>query len=181
MNIRLPNRSPVALALATFVMQACQRAPADEQTASATASVDSIVLERSRCYGTCPAYRIRLSEAGDVRFESRNPSDSGRVASERVTPDVVRGLLTQATALGFDSLPAVIADDKRFCPDQATDHLTVTVTLFRPAGPKRVEDYLGCRASSDDSANVTTRLRVFENAIDSAAGSSRWVRPADRR
>ena len=188
MTVRLPNRSPVALALAMFLMvlvQACEQPPRDAQTADATAdataSVDSIVLERSRCYGTCPAYRIRVAGTGDVAFESRNPGDSGRVATDRVTPDAVRGLLTQAAALGFDSLPEVIANDARLCPDRATDHLTVTVTLFRPTGAKRVEDYLGCRASSDDSSNVTVRLRAFENAVDSAAGSSRWLRPADRR
>src|SRR4051812_4273747 len=100
---------------------------------------------------------------------------------DRATPEAVRGLLAQATALGFDSLPEVVANDKQLCADQATDHLTVTVTLFRPAGTKRVEDYLGCRATSEDSTSVIVRLRSFENAIDSTAGASRWVRPTDRR
>ena len=178
---RLATMSRAAIGIALLFTQACQQPPRDGQSASATPSVDSIVLERTRCYGTCPAYRIRLAGSGDVTFESRNPGDSGRVASDRTTPDAVRGLLTQATALGFDALPEVVANDKQLCVDRATDHLTVTVTLFRPAGAKRVEDYLGCRAASDDSTNVIVRLRSFENAIDSTAGTSRWVRPADRR
>jgi len=82
------------------------------------------------------------------------------------------------TLLGSD----VIASDKRFCPDEATDHPTATVTLFRKAGAKRVEDYHGCFARSDHSVvNIIEQLRRFERMIDSTAGSARWVRPADRR
>ena len=178
---RFATMSRAAIGVALLFTHACQQRPRDGQAASGTPSADSIVLERTRCFGTCPAYRIRLAGTGEVAFESRNPGDSGRVASDRVTPEAVRGLLAQATALGFDSLPDVVANDKQLCADQATDHLTVTVTLFRPAGAKRVEDYLGCRAASDDSTTVIARLRAFENAIDSTAGTSRWVRPADRR
>src|ERR687888_360851 len=47
-------------------------------------AVDSIVLERTACFGTCPAYRLRISAAGAVHFTSRNFGDSGRVATGRV-------------------------------------------------------------------------------------------------
>jgi hypothetical protein len=73
------------------VLASCHHAPRDEQSASATA-VDSIVPERTLCYGTCPAYRLRLAASGDVAFTSLNPGDSGRVASDRLTPHAVRGL-----------------------------------------------------------------------------------------
>ena len=169
----------VAIGLATT--QACHRSARNEQPTSATAPVDSIVLERTLCYGTCPAYRLRLAGSGHVVFESRNPGDSGRVASDRVTPDAVRGLVAQASAFGFDSLPDVIARERRFCMDQATDHPTATITLFREAGAKRVEDYHCCFNRSDHSVtNVIARLRQFEAAIDSTARSTRWVRPASR-
>jgi len=172
----------LAIALGGALQPACHRAPRGETPTTATAAADSIVLERTLCYGTCPAYRLRLAASGHVRFESRNPGESGRVASDRVTPEAVRDLIVRAEQLGFDTLPEVIAYDKRFCPNVATDHPTATVTLFRRTGSKRVEDYLGCFLRSDHSVvSVVERLRLFETAIDSTARSARWVRPARRR
>jgi hypothetical protein len=146
------------------------------------AAVDSIVLERTLCYGTCPAYRLSLAGTGRVGFESRNPGDSGRTATDSVPPAVVAELLVEAEALGFFGLPDEIAADSSLCPDRATDHPTATVTIHRSAGMKRVEDYGGCYAATDHSVvPVVRRLRAFETAIDSAAGSARWVRPARGR
>ena len=171
----------VGLVLAIHALSSCHQPPREEHAASVT-GVDSIVLERTRCYGTCPAYRLRIAASGDVAFESRNPGDSGRTATDRLTPTAVQSLVAEASTLGFDTLPDVIASDKRFCPDEATDHPTATVTLFRKAGAKRVEDYHGCFARSDHSVvNIIEQLRRFERMIDSTAGSARWVRPADRR
>jgi hypothetical protein len=171
----------VGLVLAIHALSSCHQPPREEHSASVT-GVDSIVLERTRCYGTCPAYRLRIAASGDVAFESRNPGDSGRTATDRLTPTAVQSLVAEASTLGFDTLPDVIASDKRFCPDEATDHPTATVTLFRKAGAKRVEDYHGCFARSDHSVvNIIEQLRRFERMIDSTAGSARWVRPADRR
>jgi hypothetical protein len=172
----------LAIALGVVSAQGCHRSSRSEEPTGAMAPADSIVLERTLCYGTCPAYRLRVAGSGHVAFESRNPGDSGRVASGRVTPDRVAGLLVQADKLGFDSLPEIIANDRRFCPDNATDHPTATITVFRRAATKRVEDYLGCFAKADHSVTaLVAQLRAFEKSIDSAAGSERWVQPARGR
>jgi hypothetical protein len=143
------------------------------------APVDSIVLERTLCFGTCPAYRLSLAADGRVSFASRNPGDTSRVASDRIAPAGIRWLATEAVRIGFYSLPPVIADDRRLCRDLATDQPTVTLTLFRSAGASRVEDYHGCVNAPDHSpvARVTA-LRELEVRVDSVAGSQRWVRPA---
>lgn len=182
MRIRPMIGLGIAAALGSVLVQGCHRSSRGEEPTTSVASTDSIVLERTLCYGTCPAYRLRLTGSGAVAFESRNPGDSGRVASDRVTPAVIAGLLAEADKLGFDTLPEVIAKDRRFCPDNATDHPTVTVTMFRRAAIKRVEDYLGCFARSDHSVTqLVAQLRAFEKSIDSTAGSARWVRPARGR
>lgn len=125
-------------------------------------AADSIVLERTLCYGLCPAYRLRLAGTGQVLFESRNPQDSGRTAADTVPPATILTLLREAESLGFFELPDVIADDRQLCPDRATDHHTATVTIYRAAGLKRVEDYRGCYARRDHSVvPVIGRLRAF--------------------
>jgi hypothetical protein len=144
--------------------------------------VDSVVLERTRCYGTCPAYRLRLAGTGHVAFESRNPGDADRTATDSVPSASVAELLRVAEEIGFFELPDVIATDPRLCPARATDHPTASVTIYRSEGVKRVEDYHGCYAATDHSlVPVVGRLRAFEAAIDSTAGSARWVRPVTPR
>jgi hypothetical protein len=143
---------------------------------------DSIVLERTMCYGTCPAYRLRLSNAGEVHFDSRNPGDEGRQATDTVAAAAFPGLISRAKAVGFFDLPSEIAADSVLCHNRATDHPTVVVTIFAKGQTKRVEDYHGCFETVEhETLPAITQLRAFEVEIDSALGSSRWVRPASRR
>ena len=157
-------------------------APASAQSTPKPQPPDSIVLERTLCFGTCPAYRLSLTRNGRVSFESRNPGDSGRVGTDRIPSQSVEALHAIARELGFTTLPDTIARSRTLCPDRATDHPTATVTIFQGASWKRVVDYRGCFAASDHSTvTIVGKLRAFEAAIDSVAGSARWVRPARRR
>ena len=131
---------------------------------------DSIVLERTRCFGICPAYRLSLARSGAVRFRSLNPGDSTRTASDTLPRGAFERLARQAAELGFDALPDRIAGSE-LCGTMATDHPSAIVTLFRGARAKRVEDYHGCYPGP-------AALRRFELAVDSTARSERWVRDA---
>jgi hypothetical protein len=143
---------------------------------------DSIVLERSMCYGTCPAYRLRLSSRGEIRFESHNPGDEGRRAVDTVAAATFPTLVSRARSIGFFDLPSKIAGDSVLCHNFATDHATVVVTVFTKAETKRVEDYHGCFETVEHEVlQPIVRLRAFEVEIDSTLRSSRWVRPANRR
>jgi hypothetical protein len=140
------------------------------------------VLERSTCFGTCPAYRLRLSDSGEIRFESRNPGDEGRRATDTVAAATFPSLISRARSIGFFDLPSMIADDSVLCRNRATDHPTVIVTIFTKAQTKRVEDYHGCFETVEhEILPPIARLRSFEVEIDSVLRSSRWVRPANRR
>ena len=143
---------------------------------------DSIVLERSTCFGTCPAYRLRLSDSGEIRFQSRNPGDYDRRVTDTVAAATFPALISRARLIGFFDLPSMIADDSVLCRNRATDHPTVIVTIFTKAQTRRVEDYHGCFETVEHEVlPPIARLRSFEVEIDSVLGSSRWVRPADRR
>ena len=79
----------------------------------------------------------------------------------------------------YRQVPEEIMADRALCRDRATDFPTVTVTVYRAAGSKRVVDYRGCAPDPAAEARLE-RLRALEAAVDSAAGSSRWARPAGR-
>jgi Domain of unknown function (DUF6438) len=145
-------------------------------------TADSIVLERTLCYGTCPAYRLSLARNGDVTFQSRNPGDEARHARDTTAAGALSILTAMADSLGFATLPDTIANSPGHCPDHATDHPTATVTIFRGVASKHVVDYLGCFARFDHSTvPIVGRLRMLEARIDSLTGSRRWVQPARRR
>jgi hypothetical protein len=145
------------------------------------AALDSVVLERTACFGTCPAYRLTVTATGKVRFASRNRGDTARAAEDSISPAAMTTLLAAAFRLRALDLPARIADDHALCPDRATDHPTVTVGLFWPAGQQQIVDYHGCYLSSDHSvADRLGDLRRFETTVDSVTQSQRWVRPNRR-
>jgi hypothetical protein len=134
------------------------------------------------CFGTCPAYRLRVSDSGEVRFESRNPGDEGRRAADTVPASAFPALIAKAKSIGFFDLPSKIVGDSVLCRVARTDAPTVVITVFTKAQTKRVEDYLGCSETvAHETLQPIVGLRAFEVEIDSALGSSRWVRPASRR
>jgi hypothetical protein len=137
-------------------------------------SADSVVLERTLCFGTCPAYRLSVSRSGIIHFESRNPGEDGQRAKDSIPVNEFETILVRAHYLEFLLLPDRIADDKRLCPHEPTDNPTAILTIFIPGKPKRVEDYHGC-----DWAPAG--LRDLETYVDQVTNAKRWIRPAQRR
>ena len=185
--IRRDQRRPTPTALlvgVVFLALACTRSdgtPSARRDA-VPASVDSIVLERSMCLGTCPAYRLRLSDSGEVRFESRNPGDESRRVADTVPAATFPALISKAKSIGFYDLPSKILGDSVLCRIARSDAPTVVITIFTKVQTKQVQDYLGCSETrAHETFQPLVRLRAFEVEIDSALGSSRWVRPASRR
>jgi hypothetical protein len=136
---------------------------------------DSILLERTGCYGFCPQYQLRIAKSGEVlvRTGGRVRTESGEdvfrtsapAQKRSVGPGKFLDLMTAATFLHFLELPDVIERDARFCPHRWTDHPSAIVTIFFGNQSKRVEDYLGC-----DWAPAG--LRRLEAEIDSTAGTT---------
>jgi len=127
---------------------------------------DSVVIERTRCFGTCPAYRLSVTSAGRIVYESRNGDRAKAVDS--VESRYFFGIVGSALMTDFLELPDRIADDPHFCPHRMTDAPTVTVTLFMTKATKSVEDYHGCMWAPDG-------LRRLENYIDEVANTKRWT------
>lgn len=159
-------RRTVAFAVLAL-LAGCHPAPAPGSSAPTdVAAVDSIVLERTPCHGRCPVYRVRLGGDGALLF--RTP-EGGTPVADRVEPAAVAALARRADRIGFRSLPSRVRDVPALCGPLATDHSTVIVTLFSPAGSHRVEDDLGCHGTG----GALRALRGLEAGIDSVAGSAR--------
>ena len=161
---------------------ACAPQASKSDSDQAAPSLDSLVLERSECFGTCPSYRLRISSAEQVRFESHNRGDSANIVTDTAPPGTYEHLITRARAIGFYDLPPDIIKDSVFCRLAMTDAPTAVTTIFTNRAIKRVSDYRGCLGTTDRKVlPPIENLRAFENEIDSVLKSSRWIRPNPRR
>lgn len=173
--------SRVAALLGGAMLVAACHAPVTT-AATRAASADSIVLERTRCFGLCPAYRLSLHADGRAVF--RQTGDVGAAVDDpnALSPAQFSWLIDRATQIGFASLPSVIMSDSSLCPARATDHPTATVAIFAADSMRRVVDYLGCYTDTGRSVAPTVAgLRHFERQIDSVSRSDRWIRRASGR
>jgi len=143
---------------------------------------DSIVIVRTQSYfRTGPAYRVRVSRTGAVHFESRMPTDSGRVATFQVDPDTAQALIERAHGLGLNDLPSDLMGKAPYCRVVATDAPYVIVGLYGMEQQTVVRDYLGCFEHFDESGQgVIRRLRAFEADVDRIVSVGTHL-PRDRR
>lgn len=139
---------------------------------------DSLVLERTVCFGFCPAYRLRISSSEEILFQSHNRNDTASAVVDTAPRGTYAAIVARARAIGFYELPPEIRKDSVLCRNFATDHPTVTTTIFTGPTTKQVSDYHGCFETVEHKVLTPIRkLRAFEDEIDSTLHSSRWVRP----
>ncbi len=136
-----------------------------EAPAIRTESKIEIRLERSACFGVCPAYSVTVSTEGIVFDGSRFVVARGRHTGQ-VRPEKVRELARRFVAADFYSLDKVYAAP-------VTDVPTYVLSIAIDGQKKEVQDYMGKRAGMPP---VVTQL---EEAVDELAGTARWIKGGD--
>ena len=161
---------PIALLLA------CQPAnPAAERvdrsvrmTAPVIAAGDSIVLERGRCYGTCPQYRVTVSRSGAVKYTGvANVTRLGN-ATSTIAPSAAAELLSHVGNNGVFEIPDSIVTGNPACGAAAEDLPRVTMVLGLGGRTKRIVHDYGC-------SGAPRSLRQWHARIDSVSGSVKWT------
>jgi hypothetical protein len=121
----------------------------------------TIKLTRTRCFGTCAAYELEIDGNGNVVFEGEYP-----VSAER------RGFVSQAALEGLvDKFRT--ANYFSLCPSYrlgATDLPAFTTSISIDGKSMSVQDYGGFQVG------MPVSVREIEDAIDEAAGTSKWLR-----
>jgi hypothetical protein len=164
------------LTLTAILASACGPARLAEQNAR-------IVLERAPCFGSCPTYRVVVESDGAVRFTGMGDR-AGRTDSARVSPDAVRALAARFDEAGFFAMDSAYTPGQRGCGIFATDHAYTTLTAETGGRAKSVRHYLGCTgtekadsiaAKQEDRPGALGALTRLATAVDSVAGTSRWL------
>jgi hypothetical protein len=174
-------RTPALVPALVLLLSACTASTPQPATADAVAA-DSLVLERTPCFGVCPTYRLSVDRAGAVVFEGSGRSESAGRQTATVPPGTLDTLVARATRIGFFQLPELVREDSTLCARRATDHPSIVLSVFRPEGATRVDYYTGCYARAEEQRRmpVLDSLGALAAAIDSAAGVARWLEPGRR-
>lgn len=157
--------------------------PARPAQSDSGVAVDSIVLGRTGCLGTCPAYRLSVRADGFVRFESHNRGEEGRTESAARGRDMVRRIERELERTQFSDLPAITMGRLPYCRIVATDAPSITLSVYGPREARSVSYYLGCIGESVQDTiprSYLRRLRALADSVDSIAAGQGWIRPARR-
>jgi len=118
-----------------------------------------ITLERTTCFGSCPAYVLRVAASGAVTFtpNSFTPNREERTAS--ITPNQLHGIVAAFDAIHFFDLK----DDY---PPIHTDGQTTYIGLTLEGKAKRIKHF----------DNGPAELRELERTIELVTNTHRWLR-----
>ena len=127
-----------------------------------------IRLERTACFGSCPAYSVTIDAQGNVTYYGKDFVRVKGRQRDRIPVAEVRALLDTAERIGFFEMREHYRTVRN--PDGSetivTDMPTAFVSLTTAGRSKRIEDYFG----------TPEALREFERDIETAARIKRWVR-----
>lgn len=117
-----------------------------------------ITLERTVCFGRCPAYKVTLYGDGRVEYEgTRFVQVTGTMAT-KISQERVKELVTEFNRIDYFSLQDTY--------DAPVTDLPTTITSITVDGrTKKVENYYGGPKS----------LTELENKIDETTNSKIWI------
>jgi hypothetical protein len=119
----------------------------------------TITLQRTTCFGTCPAYTITIRDDGTVTYMG---GDHARVQGSqtwKIDPSAVRALAKEMQDAGYFDLQ----DEYRA---MMTDHPTTYTSLTVGSRTKKIKNYVA----------GPPRLKEMEERIDEVAGTKKYVR-----
>jgi hypothetical protein len=146
-----------------------------------------IVLERTSCFGTCPAYEVEVRPDGSVLFTGRNrfALPSGK---RKIDAAMVDSLTAEITRSAFVGLADSYKSGEPGCKAYATDHPSIVLRVSRGLHTKRVSYDLGCYGDSlpqdsmalremfDHPPSARTLVQRLAAQVDAVAGVGEWLR-----
>ena len=134
------------------------------------AAVPVITLERTTCFGTCPAYKLTIFDDGKVLYEGKDFVKTRGKAETKITKDAVQQLVREFEKLDYMKLDDEYSDGKN-CPEGWTDYPSAITSLNQDGKTKRVVHYHGCRGLP-----ILDQLTALEAKIDELVNTKRWIK-----
>jgi hypothetical protein len=127
------------------------------------------VLERTECYGFCPAYRVEIRGDGTVVYDGRRFVRVTGKQTSRAPAEKVAALFEHFERAGFTAMDAEYTYP-------VTDNPTATLTFTVNGKAKSVRDYPPCHKESvNAAAPPPPELCALEKEVDEVAGTRQWT------
>jgi len=140
-------------------------------TGSQSYGDDSITLERTACFGSCPIYKLTIASDGTVTFDGERFTKVQGIATGRISPSDFRRLVAEFEKINYFSLPDSFSPGTPVCPRMVTDMPSAVTSIRLNGKAKSVSHYHGCGDSG-----VLPKLSALENKIDEVAGTQKWIK-----
>jgi hypothetical protein len=126
----------------------------------ATAQQDQglIALERTLCFGSCPAYLLQIDSSGAVSFQQGPPSNRHEERTSRITTEQIADLMAGFTSIHFFELNDVY-------PPILTDGQQTYIQVSLGGKTKRITHF----------GNGPTELRELERKVEVVANIHQWL------
>jgi len=130
-----------------------------------------ISLERTICFGECPAYRVTLLSTGKIIFEESSFSESRSRYEDKIDAKDFQETLSAFHKQGFFELKDKYEPGSPECKEDLTDFPSAFIYVRVGDKIKEVVHYLGCQGQM-----IPKSLYYFENMIDSVANTNQWIK-----
>ncbi|HJT65340.1 MAG TPA: DUF6438 domain-containing protein [Pyrinomonadaceae bacterium] len=132
------------------------------------AAAPVITLERTTCFGTCPAYKLTIFDDGKVLFEGKEFVKQKGKAEGQITKAQLADLVRAFNRINYMKLDNNYNGER--CPDFWTDYPTAITSINQEGQLKSIVHYQGCRGLT-----ILDQLTTLENKIDEVANTKRWI------
>lgn len=166
------SRSRVSCAISSMVgiilsLSAC----GGDAPESATVPGDfSVTLQRSVCFGPCPAYMVSVDASGLVQYDGARCVAVSDHQESSLPPRRLGQLLAAFEEIDFFALQDIYRNDDGYCSPGFFDGTVISITLRADGMVKTVADWHGCNPE-----DVAARLEAFEERVDELLGTAKWV------
>ena len=124
-----------------------------------------IHMQRTVCFGTCPAYELTITQKGKVAFIGKQYVKQKGRAESQISGEKMDQLIQEIHESDFMEIPS-----NPECESRMTDLPSVFLTVNMDGNKHSVSHYHGCRGFEYEE-----QLYELENAIDSLAGVEKWI------
>jgi len=134
----------------------------------------TITLERTICFGTCPAYKLTISADGAVVFTGDEYVRVKGIVHSNINKDQLKQLISEFTKTQYFSLKDSYISEEDGCPEVWTDSPTITTSIRINGQYKSIVHYLGCQENNGESV-FPKELTDLEDKIDEIIGTRKWI------
>lgn len=133
------------------------------------AATPVITLERTACFGTCPAYKLTIFDDGKVLFEGREFVRVEGKAEGQISKKDLEALRREFERIDYFKLADRYGGEDN-CPENWTDYPSANISFTADGKTKTIAHYLGCRGLP-----ILDQLRALEDKIDAVVKTKQWI------